>query len=96
MNREAHFLANSLAYAHITWQKGKNMTDLPVTNTKNWKQFPGNLKFFSLRAKHTKKYLFCLILIIVLTIPIFSNKILSHVKADASSSFSFTAGGDIG
>src|SRR6266699_2090333 len=68
-----------------------------LTSTNNKKPFPGNLKFFSLRAKHTKKYFFFLILIIILSIPLFvANRITSHVKADASTSFSFTAGGDIG
>ncbi len=68
-----------------------------LTSTNNKKPFPGNLKFFSLRAKHTKKYFFFLMLIIILSIPLFvANRIVSHVKADASTSFSFTAGGDIG
>jgi len=77
--------------------EGKNMTDLHVTSTNNKKPFHSNLKYFSLRAKHTKKYFFFLILIMILSIPLFfANRITSHVKADASTSFSFTAGGDTG
>ncbi len=73
------------------------MTDLHVTSTNNKKPFHSNLKYFSLRAKHTKKYFFFLILIMILSIPLFfANRITSHVKADASTSFSFTAGGDTG
>jgi predicted TIM-barrel enzyme len=73
------------------------MSDLHVTNTNNKKSLRSNLKFFSLRAKLTKKYLFYFMLILILPIPLFvANHILSHVKADSSTSFSFTAGGDIG
>src|SRR6266700_2780930 len=73
------------------------MSDLHITTTNNKKLLPSNLKFFSFRAKHAQKYFFFLILIIILSIPIFvANHIISHVKADASTSFSFTAGGDIG
>src|SRR5260221_1740313 len=71
------------------------MSDLHITNNK--KLLPSNLKFLSSRAKHTKKYFFLLMLVIILSIPLFiANRIISHVKADASTSFSFTAGGDIG
>src|SRR5260221_9602780 len=73
------------------------MSDLHVTNTDNKKSLHSNLKFFSLRAKRTQKYLFYFMLILILSIPLFvANRIISRVKADSSTSFSFTAGGDIG
>src|SRR5712692_2699944 len=73
------------------------MSDLPAINTNNKKSLHNNLKFFLLRAKQTKKYLFYFMLILILPIPLFvANHIISRVKADMSSSFSFTAGGDIG
>src|SRR6266849_1050612 len=73
------------------------MSDLDTINTNNKKLFHSNLKFFLLRAKQTKKYLFYFMLILILPIPLFvANHIISRVKADTSSSFSFTAGGDIG
>src|SRR6266480_260404 len=66
------------------------------------KLFPPNLKFFSLRPGYTKKYFFPLILAIILFIGLFVSYQLvrSNVTAPSAgaltSSFSFTAGGDIG
>src|SRR5258708_10793481 len=77
------------------------MSDLSAINNKK-KSFHINLKSFSLRAKYTKKYFFYFIFIVIFLIPLF---IPNHVlKAAAtgqytqspSTSFSFTAGGDIG
>src|SRR5260370_4151599 len=73
------------------------MSGLVLQTKSNKKPLHSNKKFFSLRATRTKKYLFFLILIIILTIPLFiANHRILRVKADASTSFSFTAGGDIG
>ena len=72
------------------------MIDLHAGTNKK-KPFHSNLKLLSLRAKRTKKYFFYLILVIILSIPLFIlNYKISHTKADASTSFSFTVGGDIG
>ncbi len=82
------------------------MSDLRGTN-KNNKNLPINLKIFSSRAKYTKKYFLYYIFIIPLFISLFaSNNIVSFIKAatsglhiqsqPASTSFTFTAGGDIG
>jgi hypothetical protein len=91
--------ARSVTYNQITWQKGKNMSDLPVTNKK--KSFHINLKSFSLRAKYTKYFLY-FILIIMLLIPLFGTNYLLKAATRGQyvqslpPSFSFTAGGDIG
>src|SRR6266852_7174133 len=67
-----------------------------ATSTNNGKSLHSKLSFFSLRAKHTKKYFFCFIFILLLSIPLFFiNRITPLLKA-AGPSFSFTAGGDIG
>src|SRR3989441_2461294 len=72
------------------------MSDPHATSTNNEKLLHSNLSFFSLRAKYTKKYFFCFIFIILLSIPLFFiNRITPPLKA-AGPSFSFTAGGDIG
>jgi len=62
------------------------------------KSLHSNLKFFSLQTKHAQKYLFYYIFILTISIPLFApNQIVQLLKAAASStSFSFTAGGDIG
>src|SRR5256885_6204699 len=72
------------------------MSDLHDTNNK--KTFYSNVKFFSLRAKYTKKYFFYFILMIVLSTSLFvPNYFVPLLKAAATStSFSFTVGGDIG
>lgn len=76
--------------------EGKNMSDPHATNTNNENSLQSNLRFFSMRAKHTKKYLFCFIFIILLSVPLFFlNRVTPLLKA-AGPSFSFTAGGDIG
>src|SRR2546429_9428134 len=73
------------------------MANLPVTSANSKKLFPSNLKFLSLHTKRTKKYFLFLFLIIMLSAPIYvTNQIISHAKAASSTSFSFTAGGDIG
>ncbi|TME10012.1 MAG: hypothetical protein E6I80_07120, partial [Chloroflexi bacterium] len=74
------------------------MNNLHVTDTNNKKSFHSNMKFFSLRAKYTNKYFFSFIFIIILSIPLFiPNQFLPNLKAaTTSTSFSFTAGGDIG
>jgi hypothetical protein len=73
------------------------MSDHVLQTKSNKKPLHSNKKFFSLRATRTKKYVFFLILIIILTTPLFiANHRILRVKADASTSFSFTAGGDIG
>src|SRR6266849_7268887 len=72
------------------------MSDPHATSTNNEKSLHSNLRFFSLRARLTKKYFFCFIFIILLSIPLFLiNRITPPLKA-AGPSFSFTAGGDIG
>src|SRR5258708_16605874 len=77
------------------------MSDLSAINNKK-KSFHFNLKSFSLRAKYSKKYFFYFIFIIILLIPLF---IPNHLLKAATTgqytqsqftSFSFTAGGDIG
>src|SRR6266550_3648509 len=73
------------------------MSDLHVTSTNNKKSFPSNLKFFPLRTKYMGKYFFFFILVIILSMPLFAPKyIVPLLKAASSTSFSFTAGGDIG
>src|SRR5712692_4234849 len=67
-----------------------------LSRTGNKQSFPINLKTLSSRAK-MKRYFFYFTLIILLSIPLFfSNRIVSLLKAGAATSFSFTAGGDIG
>ena len=73
------------------------MSDLHVTSTNNKKSFPSNLKFFPLRTKYMGKYFFFFILVIILSMPLFAPKyIVPLLKAASSTSFTFTAGGDIG
>src|SRR6266581_3510024 len=74
------------------------MNNLHVTDTNNKKSFHSNMKFFSLRAKYTNKYFFSFIFIIILSIPLFAPSYLIPLlkAATTSTSFSFTAGGDIG
>src|SRR6266566_9591423 len=73
----------------------------PHTRNKK-KLFPTNLKYFSLRPKYAKKYFFPLILVIILFIGLFvsyqpvQSNATAHSAGALTSSFSFTAGGDIG
>ena len=77
------------------------MSNPPATD-KIKKAFHFNLKSFWLRAQYTKKYFFYFIIIIILLIPLFIPNHLLKAAAtgqstqSASTSFSFTAGGDIG
>src|SRR5712692_8239752 len=74
------------------------MSDLNVTNTNNKKSFHSNVKIFSLRAKYMNKYFFYFILIMILSISLFiPSDLVPFIRAATmSTSFSFTAGGDIG
>src|SRR5437899_979068 len=79
------------------------MNDLPVTKKK---LFHINLKSFSLRARYTRRFFFYFIINIILLIPLFVPNLLlkaattgQYIRSQAPSqptSFSFTAGGDIG
>src|SRR6266571_2795337 len=79
------------------------MSDLLVTRKK---LFHINLKSFSLRARYTRRFFFYFIINIVLLIPLFVPNLLlkaattgQYIRSQApslSTSFSFTAGGDIG
>jgi uncharacterized protein YbdZ (MbtH family) len=79
------------------------MSDIPVTHDKK-KSFHVNLKSFSLQVSHVKKYFFYFIIFIILILPLIPNYFVPHLKAattgqyiqSLSTSFSFTAGGDIG
>src|SRR5712692_8290877 len=74
------------------------MSDLNVTNTNNKKSFHSNVKIFSLRAKYMNKYFFYFILIMILSISLFiPSDLVPFIRAATmSTSFSFTAGWDIG
>src|SRR6266704_476099 len=79
------------------------MSDLLVTRKK---LFHINLKSFSLRARYMKRFFFYFIINIILLIPLFVPNLLlkaattgQYIRSQApsqSTSFSFTAGGDIG
>jgi uncharacterized protein YbdZ (MbtH family) len=80
------------------------MSDLPLLHKK--KSLHINLKSFSLRAKYKERFFFYFIIIIVALIPLFIPNLLlkaatkeQRIQSQAlspSTSFSFTAGGDIG
>src|SRR5260221_5217836 len=77
------------------------MSNLPASDKKK-KSFHFNLKSFSLRAQYTKKYFFYFMFIVIFLIPLFlPNHVLKAAATgqyiqSPSTSFSFTAGGDIG
>jgi outer membrane biosynthesis protein TonB len=81
------------------------MRDILATNKKR-KLFHIHLKSLSLQINHRRKYFFYPIIFIILLLPLIPNNFVPHLKAatmgqyiqsqSPSTSFSFTAGGDIG
>src|SRR5262249_32422706 len=72
------------------------MSDPHSTSINKENSLHSNLSFFSFRAKHTQKYLFCFIFIILLSIPLFFINPITPLLKAIGPGFSFTAGGDIG
>src|SRR6266516_151762 len=86
----------------VSYQLLRSKMNSPRAAQKNKQSFHLNLNNFSVRPKYAKKYFFPLILVIILFIGLFvsyqpvRSNATAHSAGALTSSFSFTAGGDIG